>query len=59
MYDCINPSKFFTYIPVVNQTPKFVIKKKQTELDKPLKIISLYCSFLISKPNATAMVKEV
>ena len=59
MYDCINPCRFFSYIARLIQAPKFVIIKKQTEPDKPLKNISLKLNFLIKSPIATTAIKEV
>ena len=39
---------------IVNQDPKFVIKKKITELATPLNTISLKLNFLIKIPMPTA-----
>ena len=41
------------------QTPKFVTKKKNTELAKPLTKISLNFKLLTKEPITTATVKEI
>ena len=58
-YDWSKPFKFVSYIPETSHTPKLVIIKKKTELDKPLNNISVNLNFLIKRPSAVAAVNAM